>query len=198
MYLGTRPQVRQGNGVSEGLGVQTGQHGAAKSGGGPTGTESTDRRDAGVSLIEVLVAIVLLGMVVTTILVSLRASTKASAIDRDHAIAFSWLQAASDEIYRGSRVPCDVATDPIATYTSYAQAATRPPRWVSSPAHIEVTEVEYLGRTTPDADFEWDASFCFEGVGFEDSPLYTQRVTIQATSPDGDLVKTLQMVKNED
>lgn len=156
------------------------------------------RRDDGVSLIEVLVAIVLIGTVVTAILVSLRTSTKASAIDRDHAIAFSWLQAASDEIYRQPRVPCDTAVDPIATYTDYARDAVRPPRWETSAAHIEVTNVEYLGRFNPDADFEWDASFCFEGGIYLESPLYTQRVTIQATSPDGEIVKSLQMVKNED
>ncbi len=63
---------------------------------------------------------------------------------------------------------------------------------------ITVTNVEYLGRTTPDANFEWDAAFCFEGGIYINSPLYTQRVTIQVTSPDGRMVKTLQMVKNED
>jgi hypothetical protein len=45
--------------------------------------------------------------------------------------------------------------------------------------------------------FEWDAAFCFEGGIYADSPLYTQRVTIEATTPDGSIVKTLQMVKNE-
>lgn len=155
-------------------------------------------RDVGQSLIEVLIVILLMGLVVTAILGALRVTTQASGIDRDHAIAFSWLQAASDEIYRQPRVPCNTATDPIATYTSYAQAATRPPSWVTSAAHIEVISVEYLGRSTPDADFEWDASFCFEGGVYLESPLYTQRVTIEATSPSGDLVKTLQMVKNED
>jgi hypothetical protein len=60
-----------------------------------------------------------------------------------------------------------------------------------------VTNVEYLGRINPDAVFEWDASFCFEGGVYDESPLYTQRVTIEASSPDGEIVKTLQMVKNE-
>jgi hypothetical protein len=155
--------------------------------------------DHGLSLIEVLVAVVLTGLVVVGVLVSLRTTTVATAIDRDHAISFSWLQAASDEIYRDPRVPCTAGRPAaIAAYTAAAQSAPRPVRWAAEPgAVITVTNVEYLGRTTPDADFEWDASFCFEGGIYTDSPLYTQRVTIQSTSPDGKIVKTLQMVENE-
>ncbi len=113
--------------------------------------------------------------------------------------AFSWLQAASDEIYRDPRVPCTAGRPAaIAAYTAAAQSAPRPVSWATEPgAVITVTNVEYLGRTTPDANFEWDAAFCFEGGIYVNSPLYTQRVTIQATSPDGRMVKTLQMVKNE-
>jgi prepilin-type N-terminal cleavage/methylation domain-containing protein len=154
-------------------------------------------RDAGFTLIEILIVIMLMGLVLTAVLATLQVATKASAVDQEHAIAYSWLQAASDEIYRQPRVPCDSATDPIATYTAYAHAVPRPISWDATSAHIEVVGVEYLGRVTPDADFEWDAAFCFEGGVYVDSPLYTQRITLQATSPTGGLVKTLQMVKNE-
>lgn len=153
-------------------------------------------RDPGVSLIEILIAIVLLGTVVTAVLTALRTTTTASAIDEEHAIAFAWLQAASDEVYRAPRVSCD--PDPAAPISPYNDAANqpsiRPSGW--EPATMEVVTVEYLGRERPDDEFEWDATHCFEGDGFEDSPLYTQRVSLQATTPDG-LVKTLQMVKSE-
>src|SRR5262245_27876296 len=141
-------------------------------------------RDHGLSLIEVLVAILLIGLVVTGVLVSLRTTATASAIDRDHAIAFSWLQAASDEIYRDPRIPCTSGqASAIAAYTAAAQSAPRPVKWASEPsAVIKVTNVEYLGRVDPDAVFEWDAAFCFEGGIYTDSPLYTQRVTIEARS----------------
>ena len=168
-------------------------------GGRDRGTgERRTTRDAGFSLIEVLIVVLLMGLVVTAVLAALGTATKASAVDKEHAIAYSWLQAASDEIYRQPRVPCNSATDPVATYSTYAQAAPRPLSWDSTSASIAVVGVEYLGRSTPDADFEWDAAFCFEGGVYLDSPLYTQRVTLQVTSPTGDLVKTLQMVKNED
>lgn len=162
------------------------------------GVRRPDGGDRGVSLIEVLIAIVLLGTAVGAVLISVRVTTAASAVDRDHAISFSWLQAASDEIYRANRVPCTSGRPAaIAAYDTAAQAAPKPPRWASDPsATIAVTNVEYLGKVSADADFEWDASFCFEGGVYTDSPLYTQRVTITATAPGG-LVKTLQMVKNE-
>ncbi len=161
------------------------------------GDQACRHGDSGATLIEILIAVVLLGLTVSAVLVAVRTTTTASAIDRDHAITFSWLQAASDEVYREPRVPCNVATDPAATYTGYAQSAPRPPRWpTTSGATIAVTNVEYLGKANPDAEFEWDAGFCFEGGLYADSPLYTQRITITAVSPDG-LIKTLQMVKNE-
>ncbi|HUS44135.1 MAG TPA: hypothetical protein VMY16_15845 [Ilumatobacteraceae bacterium] len=122
----------------------------------------------------------------------------ASAIDRDHAVAFSWLQSASDEIYRDVRVPC-TSGRPLAlsTYDAAAKRAPKPPLWAGTDASIRVTNVEYLGRVNPDADFDWDASFCFEGAEYATSPLYTQRITIQTTGPGGQIVRTLQMVKSK-
>ncbi|MFT6392272.1 MAG: hypothetical protein ACJA14_001796, partial [Ilumatobacter sp.] len=57
--------------------------------------------------------------------------------------------------------------------------------------------VEYLGRTTVDSDFEWGETFCFEGGSFAESPLYTQRITIAVKSPNSATTQTLEMVKSE-
>lgn len=163
----------------------------------PGGT-STGSRDHGLSLVEVVVTIALLGIAVVAVLLSLRTTIRASTVDRDHAISFAWLQAASDEIYRVPRVSCTSGNNQVrSAYDAAAKSVDRPPAWDGTTAAIEVTGVEYLGKTGPDAVFEWDVAFCFEGTGYEDSPLYTQRVTIQTTSPDGELVKTLQMVKSK-
>jgi type II secretory pathway pseudopilin PulG len=153
--------------------------------------------DAGVTLTEIIVTIALMGFAVTAVMIGLRTTISASSTDRDHAVAFSWLQAASDEIYRGDRVPCDDGRDlAISSYTTAARRADPPPAWSDTDASIRVIDVEYLGRTDPDAEFDWDASFCFEGTGYESSPLYTQRVTIETTGPGGNIVRTLQMVKS--
>ena len=164
-----------------------------------TRSQPSEGRDEGFTLVEILVTIVLMGMTVVAVLLSLQTTIKATVIDRDHATSFAWLQAASDEIYRVPRVPCtDGQAAAITAYDAAAKSVDRPPAWVDKPtATIRVTTVEYLGKADPDAVFEWDAAYCFEGLGFEDSRLYTQRVTIEATSPDDTLVKTLQMVKSE-
>jgi hypothetical protein len=155
------------------------------------------------------VVITLMGISVVAVLAGMRATISATVIDRNNAVAFEWLQAASDEIYQAGRVSC--APDPsdpskafgrdvaILEYDKAAQLAAVPPVWSGKTAKIEVINVEYLGRLTIDANFEWGKSFCFEGAGteYEDSPLYTQRVTIRATAPGGAMVQTLEMVKSE-
>lgn len=155
-------------------------------------------RDGGFSLVEMLVSIVLLGLTVTAVLATMRVTVRASVVDQDHAIAFEWLQSASDQIYQDPRVPCTSGqANAISAYTASAQSVARPPAWDATSAAITVTNVEYLGRTTPSADFEWSPTFCFEGGVYLNSPLYTQRVTLEVTSPRGDVIETLEMVKSE-
>jgi type II secretory pathway pseudopilin PulG len=154
-------------------------------------------RDIGFSMVEMLVTIVLMGMTVVAVLVGVQTTIHATVVDREHAIAFSWLQSASDEIYRTTRVPCTSGRPAaIAAYDTAAKSVSKPSAW-SNAATIAVTDVEYLGKVGVDDDFEWSPTFCFEGTGYETSPLYTQRVTIQVTSADGGIVKTIQMVKSK-
>ena len=70
--------------------------------------ECTDgsARDRGVSLIEILIAVVLLGLGVTAMLGTLMVTIQASATERDHANAHAWLQTASDALYRVQRMQC--------------------------------------------------------------------------------------------
>lgn len=161
-------------------------------------TRVTAHDDDGFSLIEIVVTIALMGISVVAVLAGMQTTVRSSVTDRDHATAFSWLQAASDEIYRAPRVPCTSGqAAAITQYDTAAQNATEPPVWSSTGATIGVIDVEYLGKTAVDADFEWSDAFCFEGAGYIDSPLYTQRVTIQVIGPNGSLTKTMQMVKSE-
>jgi len=158
-------------------------------------------RDRGYSLAEVLVAMSLLGSVVVVTLVGIQTVIMSSATDRDQALTFEWLQAASDAIHVSERVSCTAdgqgRTDAIAAYDLAAQSVSVPPMWSGTTAAIEVTDVEYLGRTSVDADFEWSPDFCFEGAAFAGSPLYTQRVTIEVVTPGSATLQTLEMVKSE-
>jgi hypothetical protein len=138
-----------------------------------------------------------MGIAVSAILVSLQVSTSASGIDEDHAIAFAWLQDASEEIYRAPRESCASHTDPSAAiravYDGYAKTAVNP---YGSGGSITVTQVQFLGKVSPDDEYEWGANYCLEGGVYLEAPQYTQRVTIQVTTPKG-IVKTLQMVKGK-
>jgi prepilin-type N-terminal cleavage/methylation domain-containing protein len=154
-------------------------------------------KDSGFSMVEILVTIVLMGMTVVAVLVGVQTTIHATVVDREHATAFAWLQSASDEIYRTTRVPCTSGRPAaIAAYDTAAKSVAVPSSW-SAGASILVTDVEYLGKVGVDDDFEWSPTFCFEGTGYTTSPLYTQRVTVQVSAADGGIVKTIQMVKSE-
>lgn len=152
----------------------------------------------GFSLVEVLVTLALMGTTVVAVLVGVQATVRASVTDRDHATAFAWLQSASDEIYRVDREPCTGGkAAAIAAYDSAAASVTPPPVWDSTDAAISVIDVEFLGKSGVDDEFEWSDTFCFEGPGYDESPLYTQRVTLRVNGPASHVVKTMQMVKSE-
>jgi type II secretory pathway pseudopilin PulG len=156
--------------------------------------------DRGVTLIEILVAIALMATVVVSVLVALQVATKASAVDRDQANLYAWLQAASDEVYNGKRTPCDDERGRgavISDYDELVKLATQPDGWASTSATIEVTKVEFLGRETANDPFSWSEEFCFEGGDYSRNPFYTQKVTIRAVAPNGTLSKVLETVKSE-
>ncbi len=159
-----------------------------------------DRHDRGNTLVEMLIVIMLMGVVVTALLSAMQVTIKATTVDREQAVAFSILQAASDQIFTGPHESC-LTGNAVSTYNARAQGAAIPTAWQSSPSvalpgvSIDVISVEYLGRAGVDDDFEW-GSFCFEGPNFGDSPLKTQRVIIQLTFPDGTTTQTLEMVKS--
>lgn len=171
-------------------------HGSTTGASTSVATDRNAKGDQGLSLIEILVTLSLMGMTVVAVLSGLQATIRASVIDRDHATAFAWMQTASDEIHRATRTPCTAGTAE-SDYDAIAQAVPPPPVWASLSPTIEVISVEYLGKTNVDDDFEWSSAFCFEGGLYVDSPLYTQRVTLRVTTHDGKTVRTLQMVKSE-
>ena len=160
--------------------------------------DRSQRTDAGFSLLEILVTLSLMGMTVVAVLVGLQTTIRGSVTDRDHATAFSWLQSASDEIYRADREPC--TSGPAAVKSAYDTALIAvplPPVWSATGASISVIDVEFLGKPDPNADFEWGPAYCFEDGLYIDSPLYTQRVTLEVIGPNGKFVRTMQMVKSE-
>jgi hypothetical protein len=174
-------------------------------------------RDRGVTFVELLVAIVLLGTAVVGILAAVRATVLASHADGERAKGASLLQAASDAVHGEPRVSCAVPDGvPV-------DAADSPSDWIDNKAAVRaayeaalatvatgdwpgatlsITSIEYLGAAGGSA-FEWSDSHCYEGVqqigaaveDFRLSPLPSQKVTIEVTAPDGAVVESIQLVK---
>lgn len=161
----------------------------------------SSQHDRGTTLVELLVSIVLLGTAVVAILVTLRTSTRASAIDLSQAKAYEWVQSVSDQIYDAPRVPCysGGSAAAISAYQSAANGAAKPPGW--SGGSVSVTNVEFLGRAKTTDPFSWSSAFCFESATTTDpyytSPLYTQRVTFSVNGPPNTTKVTMQVVKSE-
>ena len=156
-------------------------------------------RDAGTSMIEVLIGIVLLGTVVTATLTGLTAAISASAIDRDHANAHAWLQTAADMLYARELDQCDPAVDPaveiadtIAEYQATVQQTDNPEGW--SAANITVTDVQWwsidIDPATGLGTEAW-GSQCDSG----DTNL--QLIALQVTSENGDIVEEVEVIIGE-
>lgn len=167
------------------------------------------RQDAGATFIELLVSIVLLGTAVVAVLVALQASTVASTTDAEHARAFVYLHEASDAVFLTSRMSCLGATqaDLIDHYDDAFVGLTKPQGWDSVTPVI--TKIEFLNASDASGAtvYTW-GPLCFEGAvdadgdgtiesdeDFTDTPLYSQKITISVTSPDGGFTKILETVK---
>ena len=173
--------------------------------GDPQHPDDRSRRDHGVSFIEILVAIVLLGTVVVGVLGALRISVDATRLERDHSLAYQWLQSANGVLQAAPRVSCGFTLPDDDPYTSGEEkvrleyqklirsvAAIPPPGWVDS----QLTVVEPVKAW--DGSQYWDPADpaapqpCFDSEGY-----LLQLVTLQVTSPDGDIIETLEVVKRD-
>ena len=149
------------------------------------GTGSRARRDDGLSLIEVVISITLLGMGVAAMLTTLAVTVNASATERDHANAHAWLQSATDVLYGEDRADCD---DPTLEDQYRAVIATTqdPEGWweTTSPGSIELVSPVLF----------WDGNI-YQSTCYDDEGVGLQLITIRVMNPDGDIVETVEVVK---
>ncbi len=145
-------------------------------------------RDSGFSIVEIVIAIVLMGTVVVAVLNAVTTSVKASSVSRSAAQVETAVVNASDRVNRAPR-RCD--------YTIYAQAAVQTEGW--PPDTATVTHEYYVPG--PDATVEgtWttgpaDSPGC---PGPAPTDLLVQRVTISITSPDGKVRRNIEVVKSD-
>ena len=148
---------------------------------------TSQSRDRGQSLVEVLIAIVLTGTLAVAGMITLRASIVGSTLDRDHANAHAWLQTATDVLYGAPREDCGTEAIPEPTkvanaYDAVIKATPNPRNW--SPSLIQVVRPVKF----------WDGELLFGDVCYG-AGINLQLITIQVSAPDGRIVESVQIVK---
>ena len=147
------------------------------------------RRDSGQSFIELLVAVVLLGMVIVAVLAGLRATIIGTTAERDHARAHEWLQSASEVLVNDiAWVDCDPldstasAEDIRVQYEDDLQAnlSIVPHDWDATQLTVNLP-VAFAG---PDSSY---GPTCW-------GPIDRQLVTIQVRDTNGDVVETVEVI----
>lgn len=155
----------------------------------PDMRRSRDERDAGFSLVEVVITIVLIGIVIVPLMSAVITSIRVSAISHSAAQAETALVNAADRVNRAPSGRCD--------YGPYARAAVQSQGWPPGNAVVEHAYWE----ANPDGDpftndGTWVAQACPSGVVNPPSNI-VQRVTITVTSPDGRAQRTTEVVKSD-
>lgn len=169
--------------------------------------QTTNERhtDKGSTLIETLVAIVLMGTVVIAVVGSIQTLIRSSSTNDEVAKVEAVLVSASDRLRAADYVPCpDLSGD----YGHLSDAAASTVGW--GPNQVEITEIQYwdatAGGTTYtgdviEADGAWSAtnSFVTPSGCQSDINLTTartlQKLTIVVTSPDGSIQREIEVVK---
>jgi hypothetical protein len=142
------------------------------------GRGATSVRDAGLTLIEVTVAVIALAVTATGILTAMVSGIGGSSRHRDHATATAWLHSAADYLELSPMAVCGGSTDVVQTYEDDIRTVDNSDGWDA--ANISVTSVQY-----------WNGS-SFGTTCYEDLQL----VTIEVTSPDHDVTESTTIVKS--
>lgn len=143
-------------------------------------------RNDGFSLVEVIMAVFLLGAAAVGTLNTLVVAMRSSEAHRQHSAAQAWLQNASDAINAVPRMPCTYGEASLRSfYLGVARAVPAPNDWSASQISIERAVAFWNGT-----DY---GTTCFEEIG-----LHLQKITLTVTSPDGEIIKQLEMVKGVD
>jgi Tfp pilus assembly protein PilV len=155
------------------------------------------RPDSGSTLLEVLIAVVLMGTIVASGLALLITTITGTELDRDHSNAHAWLQTASDMLYAREPENCDPnLTDPtaietrraaiIAAYQTTIQQTDNPESWPA--ANIQVVDLWYWHyargvNNTPEEG--WVKNRCTTDL---------QRLLLRVRNQDGRIVEEVEVI----
>ena len=154
------------------------------------------RRDGGMSFIELLVAIVLLGTVVVGVLTAMRATIIGTRLERDHSKAQQWLQSGVGVIEGYNFAKCSTLTlNGSNVQAAYQAAIDNPTTGAQQPYGFSGATITVL---LPEV---WDGSkwepFASQSQCLDEFLLRQQLVTIVVRGPQGDIIETVEMVKRD-
>ena len=169
------------------------------------GGASPETRDRGVSLVEMLVAVTLMGTVVVAVVSSVGVTVKATAYERDHAKAQQWLQAAVGVIEAVDFASCDpTVINGANVQKAYQDAVTVNKVDTNGDGFVTLDDGarrpwEYDGVLTVQVPDVWDGSkfvpFSAQvSVCYDQSRLRQQRVRLVVDHPSG-VQETVEMIK---
>ena len=154
-------------------------------------TERSPAGDRGTSVVEIMVAILLMGIVVSATLPALWVSVRASETSDETSEVLSALNDAANRVSRSGWTACpDTAA---IGYESLVDAAGSVRSWPASA--LSVDTIEYWDADTA----TWTATnpFTAGGCTVDDTVLASQtlqRVTITATSPTREITRSIQVI----
>ncbi len=171
----------------------------------PSIHEERLKPDRGSSLIEILISVVLLGTVVIATLGATVASVIGTGVGRDHAKAYQWLQSAGGVLQAADRIGCDhdPANEPTDAAFTDGEEKVRV-GYENSIRDVVVSPIEWQDSQITvlypvkvwDGNKYWEPATapkpCFDADGY-----LLQLITLQVTSPDGDIIETIQVVKRD-
>ena len=155
-----------------------------------------NRADHGFTLIETLIALVLLGGVIAGSLAALRMSTLGGELHRDHSRAHAWLQSASDILYAAEKTNCNTVDADAgeatirAKYQAIIAAVPNPPNWAEWQLRF-VRDIQFWNSANLDADP--DMEFYFSNTC--DPSLTLQLIELEVRSPSGKIIESVEIVK---
>ena len=128
-----------------------------------------------------IITITLTGLVVTGVLVAVRTSIRASSIAYNGGQLETVLANAADRLNRAPQL-CD--------YEQYVDAAALAQGWSASSTSVTV---QTLVSNTGNPAADWGPQTCPADV----RPFDVQRLVITATTPDGNITRTMTVVKSD-
>ena len=153
-------------------------------------------RDGGATIVEILIAVVLIGGVIAGTMATLRATTIAGTLHRDHSNAHGWLQSASDILYAAPKVSCDSSqadngeATVRAAYETIVDGVPNPQDWKDWQIRI-VGPVQFWNSGNIDADP--DIEFFF---GSDCDPSLTlQLIQLEVRSTNNKIIESVEIVK---